>query len=133
MSKLSSLIRWNGITMTAEWVNTNKNAPDWKDANHYRVTLKMGRRRLTTYFSQGYGIKDNPTVVDVLYCLAEDAASIENTRSFEEWANNLGYDADSRKAEKIFKVVERQAEALKKFLGDGLYNKLLWRTERDYQ
>ena len=62
---------------------------------------------------------------------ASDSSSIENNllTGFEGWASDLGYDPDSRKAEKIFKVCEKQAERLKKFLGDELYKILLWETE----
>jgi hypothetical protein len=120
----------NGITIKSEFVDANLNAPDWKDANHFRVTLKMKGKQLTTYFSQGYGISGEPQAADVLDCLASDAAGFENARSFEEWASEYGYDTDSRKAEKTYKVIEKQADKLKNFLGDDLYKELLWNTER---
>lgn len=131
----------HGIVSRSEWADSNKNAPDWKDANHYKVTLtrihhedgeSRGKtRQLTTYFSQGYAIQGAPAPADVLDCLASDAAGYENARSFEEWASEYGYDTDSRKAEKTYKLIGRQVEQLKQFLGEDLYTELLWHTERE--
>lgn len=130
MKTMKSFIERNRIKINSEWADENKNAPDWKDANHYKVTLRMGKKQLTTYFSQGYAISGEPKADDVLDCMASDAAGIENARSFEDWASEYGYDTDSRKAEKIYNVCVTQAEKLKAFLGDTLYNNLLWDTER---
>ena len=124
------LLKKNKISISVEWADENKNAPDWKNANHYKVTLKRSGRQLTTYFSQGYGISGEPTTESVLDALASDSSGVENARSFEDWADEYGYDTDSRKDEKLFKVCERQADKLKRFLGDELYEDLLWNTER---
>jgi hypothetical protein len=50
---------------------------------------------------------------------------------FEEWAADLGYDPDSRKAEKLFKTCEKQAGRLRSFLGDDLYDRLLFDLDND--
>lgn len=99
------------------------------DMLHFRVRFSQGRYGFSLYFSQGRGINHPPTSQDVLSCLASDAAGYENARSFEEWASEYGYDTDSRKAEKIFRSVKRQAEQLKRLLGDDSYQELLWHTE----
>ena len=117
------------IKARAEWADANPNMADSQNMNHFKVTLRYSGRQMTLYFSQGYGISGEPTAADVLNCLASDSSSVENARSFEDWASDLGYDTDSRKAEKIFKVCEKQAERLKKFLGEDLYKILLWDTE----
>lgn len=114
MKTIKSFVNRNGIRINSEWADTNKNAPDWKDANHHKVTLKMGRKQLTTYFSQGYGISGEPDAENVLNALSSDSSSFENARSFEDWAEEFGYDTDSRKAEKIYRVCERQADKLKR-------------------
>lgn len=128
---MKEFVTKNRIKINVEWAESNKNMPDHKDANHYKVTLKMGNKQLTTYFSQGYGITGEPEADRVLECLASDSAGVENARSFEDWAADLGYDTDSRKAEKIFHVCERQAEKLKNFLGDDLYNVALYEVQED--
>ena len=79
----------------------------------------------------GYGHNGKaPKAADILDCLASDAASYDNARSFEDWASEFGYDEDSRKAERIFKACGKQAIKLKRFLGEPAYERLLWDTER---
>lgn len=117
------------IKARAEWADANPHMADAKNMNHFKVTLRRPGKQMTLYFSQGYGISGEPTAADVLNCLASDSSIVENARSFEDWASDLGYEPDSRKAEKIFKTCEKQAERFKKFLGDELYKTLLWNTE----
>lgn len=47
-------------------------------------------------------IPNNPDLKNVLYCLVSDAQSVDGVESFEEWASELGYDTDSRKAERAY-------------------------------
>lgn len=130
MKSIKKFVEENKIKMSVEYVdnNPNMNDPKWQ-ANHYKVTLKYDGRQLTTYFSKGIGLKGEPTTDEVLDCLASDASTINNTKYFEDWANELGYDTDSRKAEKIFNTIERQAVKLNTLLGDDLYKELLYNTE----
>ena len=123
--------RW-GIKIESSMVGENPNAPDWRDANHYRVTLRTRtpKRQLSIYFSQGYGIHEDPTASGVLSCLVSDASGIDNALSFEEWAREYGYDTDSRKAERTYKACEEQARKLRAFLGDERYSEIL-RAEGD--
>lgn len=72
----------------------------------------------------------HPDAESVLDCLASDAATVENARRFEEWAEELGYDPDSREAEKTFDVCVDAAKQLEDFLGRDAYNTLLWDIER---
>ncbi|MFA5377545.1 MAG: hypothetical protein WC455_17470 [Dehalococcoidia bacterium] len=129
--KTNEFVKKYNVQITSRFVDENKNAPDWKDANHYKVTLRCKGRQLTTYFSQGYGIKEDPTAAGVIDCLASDAVGVENARSFEDWASEYGYATDSRRAERLFKICEMQAKKLRSFLGDDLYEELLWNTERE--
>lgn len=129
MKTLTQFVKENKIRIKIDYADSNKNVPDWKDANHYKITLKKGNKTLSTYFSQGYGITEEPTTEDVLNALASDSSGIENARSFEDWASEYGFDTNSRKAERIFHICEKQADKLKNFLGDVLYNELLFNTE----
>lgn len=128
---LAGFIRNHQITATSRRVDTNPTAPDWTDADHWRVELRRPGRKMTVYFSMGYAHKGKPPeVADVLDCLASDSAGIEQARDFADWCAEYGYDTDSRKAHRTFKVCERQAARLHKFLSDDAYNQLLYRTER---
>jgi hypothetical protein len=98
------------------------------DFNHYSVTLSsplMGGRTFKTVFSKGIALKGEPTAQEVIECLAMDIKSFDTAQDFEDWADNYGFDSDSRKAEKIFKDTEKQATGLAAFLGSSAYYELL--------
>ena len=119
-------VRKHRVSINNKWSDSNPYMPDSLNMNHWKVTLKHNGRQYTTYYSMGYGLSGEPTAADALDCLASDAAGYENARSFEDWAGDYGYDTDSRKAERIFRIVGKQADKLKTLLGDNLYNTLLW-------
>lgn len=130
--KLSTLIARLGITMVCEPTNSNPNFIGSDDMDHWCCELRKDKRRMTVPFSCGVGHNGKaPKVEDVLDCLASDSASIENAQSFEEWCAEYGYDTNSRKAEKTFKICQRQAAKLKQFMDSSAgYNQLLFNTER---
>lgn len=130
MQTMKDFVRKNKITIDSVIVGENPNFdadPKWQEY-HYKSTLKYKKKQMTIYFSMGIGLGYEPKVEEVLNCLASDSSSVEN-EDFENWCRNLGYDTDSRKAEKIYKICQKQAEKLEKFLGEELYKELLWNTE----
>jgi len=90
----------------------------------YRVRLHKLGDMVTPEFDwrQGYGIEDSaedrPDAI--LDCLVSDAWSVLNSRGFEDWANELGYDPDSRKAERTYNACRETAEWLDTFLEGDL-------------
>jgi hypothetical protein len=121
--------------MESEWADENPNmhyepgAPVWQ-ATHYKVTFsRPGVDDFETYFSMGLAHTSEPEanmVLDALRCDAEAA----NYHSFEEWASDLGYDTDSRRAERTFEACSKTATDLNQFLGDDLFRELLEELER---
>jgi len=106
------------IHMTAVMVDKNPNIASMPEGStHWKCVLRIGSRCMTTHFSRGPAICQEPTAAEVLSCLALEARTIENARSFEEWAQELGYDADSRAAESTFKACQRGAKKLRSLLG----------------
>jgi hypothetical protein len=99
-------------------------------STHWKCRLRRGDKRFTVYFSMGPAHSREPEVADVLDCLASDASGIENAKTFEDWAGEYGYDTDSRRAERTYRICVKQAEKLKQFLGDDLFDQLVWNTER---
>ena len=74
--------------------------------------------------SSRYGDKLNPpTLKGVLYSLISDS-DVLNYDSFESWAGDLGYDTDSRKAEKIYRDCIAIALKLKGIIGNEAMEKL---------
>lgn len=119
----------HGITSEAEYTDSNPHMDPsaWSEgASHWKVVLKRGRRRLTVYFSMGAAHHGEPKTCDVLSCLAMDAAGVENARCFEDWCGEYGYDTDSRRAHRTYRLVQRQAAKLRRFLGEELYQVALW-------
>ena len=122
----------HGITAFVQPASTNPHMEGSDNMDNYRVTLKHGKRRLTVYFSKGVGHHGKePSAEEVIDCMASDAAGIENASGFDDWCSEYGFDADSRKAERVFKACQRQARQLNQLLGDDLFGSLLWHTDRD--
>lgn len=84
-------------------------------AFHWKVTLRHNGRRLTAEFHQGPAHTSEPSAADVLSCLVSDAVSVES-EDFEGWADSLGYDTDSRKAERTYKACVRIRDRVRRFL-----------------
>lgn len=127
---LEQFISKHNIQFEQHTVYTRPDGLMQGDMWHFKCRIKAGRRAFGLYFSQGRGISHEPSLADVLDCLASDAAGYENAQDFEQWADEYGYDTDSRKAEKTYRAVKRQAEQLKRTIGDDAYSELLWNTER---
>jgi len=108
-------------------------AERWPNANHYRCTLTNDANGYTfdVEFHMGSALTNEPTVHDVLETLAMDAVSAEVVTSFEEWADELGMNSDSRRDERIYDEVCRQNGHLFSLLGFDAYEEILYQTERD--
>lgn len=127
---LSQFIAAHRITMTSERTDHNPAMPDSANMDHWSCVFKSGRKRLTVVFSMGYGHNGKaPKVAEVLDCLSSDAASVEG-HDFAEWCSEMGYDQDSRTAERTYNACVRQMRKLGQFLGADPYSDLLWNTER---
>lgn len=114
-------VKKHGITAVSEYTDHNK-LIEGNHYNHYRTTLHRqtadGRpKRMTITFSKGIGLTGEPTATEVLECLIMDANTLKYSPWFEDWAGDLGYDTDSRQAERTYKAVQWQTLKLKRFLG----------------
>ncbi len=69
------------------------------------------------------GKKILPKLADVIYCLVSDA-DVLNYSNFEDWANEFGYDPDSRSAEKTYKQCLDSALSLRTLLGEDKLSEL---------
>lgn len=136
---IEQFIEENDLTMDYERVDSNPmmNDPEWVSKalpRHYKITLSrrvMGETlTMTSYFSQGGGIRHDPKIEDVLDCLASDASGLDHPATFEEWAADYGYDPDSRRAEQIFNNCVEQTARFKAFLGEDALETLLYHVER---
>ena len=132
MTTMPQFCQKHRISARVELADENPNMTDMVEGSrHWKVILRRAGRQMTVPFSTGPAIEKEPTAEDVLSCLASDTAGYENANGFEDWAGEYGYDTDSRRAERTWKAVEKQAEKLARFLPVDLYNDLLWDTERE--
>ena len=64
-----------------------------------------------------------PLLTEVLYSLVMDS-DVLDAGTFEQWAGDLGYDTDSRKAENIYRACLENALRLRVMIGDANLVKL---------
>jgi hypothetical protein len=137
MQAMDQFVAKHGIRATVRPSLDLNRRREWeaKDpgAHHYSVTLSgtFPGASLTVQYSMGSALKDEPTAAKVLDSLAMEASSVDAARGFEDWAADLGFDPDSRKAEKLYRQCLRQSQSLKLFLGEEAYEELLTGTERE--
>ena len=132
---MTEFLKKHGITMTAARTNSNPNfyAKDmWiQSSTHWFCLFSMGDSSFQTFFSQGSGHRGKaPLAKDVMNCLISDSSSVQG-RSFEDWASDMGYDTDSRKAERTYDIIVRQSKNLKLFLGKETLSEALHKVERE--
>lgn len=126
---MADFIQANKLKMTSEKAKDNPHM-NALDMDHWKCKITQGKHSMTLYFSKGYGHNGKePQLDEVLDCLASDASSVINS-DFEEWARDMGFDEDSRKAEKTYKTIERQSDKLQRLLGGDAYQTLLYSVER---
>lgn len=75
-------------------------------SSHWRIMLQRSGAELVTHYSMGPAHTEAPELTDVLYSLLLDIGGLDNAGTFEDWANDMGYDEDSRKAERIYKACQ---------------------------
>lgn len=129
---LAQFIQKHGIRMTCERWHENPNMHGGRDMDHWKVTFRRGEgkgsKRYTTYFSMGFGHAGQPpTAQDVLRCLADDVTD----DTFEDWASDMGWDTDSRKALQTYQTCKRQSQRVKRWLGADVFEELVYHTERE--
>jgi hypothetical protein len=73
-------------------------------------------------YSMGSAHRGLPKLLDVFGCLLSDSGSTD--QPFEDWADELGYDSDSRKAERIYNACKATAEKLAKLFSASELNDL---------
>jgi hypothetical protein len=107
------------VNTTLEIIEGPDPTRDESGWEHYAYVLRLKRNghTLTTPWKQGVGITSDPNPEDVLECLVNEAQTLEYSTGFEGWALELGFDADSRAAEKVYRQVVAQTRKLRRFLG----------------
>jgi hypothetical protein len=117
------------ITCLPERPQLTKDADGWEHYA-YAVVLTFQGRTMSSPFKCGSGharksrvdygttreamIPVPPSAADVLYSLISDSDACD--KAFEEWAGDLGYDTDSRKALATYLECQRLGREVRAFL-----------------
>lgn len=101
-------------------LSNTKECP-WKHAvghnNHYKITFKNFNGSYSHDFWQSIIASEEgtaPTAYDIIACLVWDTPE-----SFEEFCCEMGYDPDSRRAEKIWKTSLAMTRNLRKIFNEA--------------
>jgi hypothetical protein len=109
--ELPKLINDLGVTAHAVQIDHPESAPKWAigNTNAYRVTIKYDGRRTSLFFYCGYGVKNGPSVADVVYALARDYDSTSYT--LEEFGNEFGWNFETQET---YRAVKRNGDKFKR-------------------
>lgn len=94
-----------------------------KNAIHYQVKIWINGDEKKAYvfqYSQGSGIKQFPTIREILFSFVQDAGF--GCESFEDFCSNVGGDIDSRKA---FRSYESMIDVFAWFTSNHVYRGVL--------
>lgn len=88
-------------------------------SRHYDVIVSnQSGNSLRTVYSQGPAIKEEPSILDVMYCFVLDFDCVGLT--FEDFCSDLGYDADSREDYKLWRDVRALTISMLDVLGEDV-------------
>lgn len=111
------------FTYTYKGLKASEHGKDWygdvweiTGKGDFKMTYKTGVGHRLCFW--GYGMQDTlhalivpPSALDILSCVQRDDPRDE---TFETWCDELGYDADSKKAEKIYRACEDQTKMFRR-------------------
>lgn len=112
-----------GITMEVEYMGEypiDGFSPPFVDK--WECDIKCEGAYFQCQFHTGIGLRNGdelvePTIEDVFECLALEASGTTSISSFEEWAEEFGYNPDSIRDKRVYDVCVEQTNKLKNFLG----------------
>lgn len=131
-SQFPNVLRRLGITITSKYAPMPRGIADnfGRDGTSWSVTLRKGRKSLTTPFHMGSAHRGEPDAAGVLSCLLSDMSSAG--MSFHEFCREFGYSHDdcideetgrelrTCKCRTTWKAIEKNAPKVRAFLGDDL-------------
>ena len=90
-----------------------------KEARHYKCVLMFEDREFAFEWHCGK-LANDPDIDQVLIHLAMECRDVNHCETFEEWADSLGYDNDSRYAERIYNTTCKHLSHLQDLFGDKI-------------
>lgn len=122
-------LRENGVRKVYTVDNGRKVSADgWE---HFAWSITVGGANDSAYvfpFMQGVGHTKRPELTELMASLLSDAQSVLSASNFGDWAADLGYSEDSRKAEALYTQILENGDKLAKLFGTAKLDKLLERV-----
>lgn len=116
-----TLVRHGRDVLTTDYTAGCAHCPSYKQGARwtldYDATIRGECETGHAFKSYGRGAKIALDTLDVVYSLAMDSDALDHP-AFETWASDLGYDTDSREAEKTYRACLETALKLRAALGD---------------
>jgi hypothetical protein len=113
---LPALLEELGITLKMRHRAHPSHATDWQlKANCYRVTLNYQGRTYSLFYYQGTGIKSEPSVSDVVACLASDLSILNSCDTLKCFGDCFGWDENTADT---YRAIKRQSARYSKLIGD---------------
>ena len=114
------ILREMGVALELTRVRMRPDAGDWHaGSQHFSFKVSRAGREYSGHYSQGQAHTAAPDLCDVLAALLMDSSGAD--QPFEDWAADLGFDPDSRKAESVYNACGETLAALERmFSADDL-------------
>lgn len=111
VKELPALLNELGVKANAVRIDHPTSAPSWAldRTAAYRVTVKFNGVRTSLFFYCGYGVKDKPSVADVVYALARDYDS--SVYTVQEFGDEFGWNSETAS---IYRAVKRNGAKFKR-------------------
>jgi hypothetical protein len=103
--------------LTCDYSAGSGHCPSYKQGDNSINRSDMVRRECETGAAWTGRARILPDLADVLHSLSSDADVLDYA-TFEDWAENVGYDLDSRRGERIYRACLDTALKLRAALGD---------------
>jgi hypothetical protein len=113
---LPALVDELGITLKIRHRAHPNKVTDWQaKANCYRVTLNYEGRSYSLYFYQGTGITRDPSVSDLIACLASDYSILTSCDTLKCFGDCMGWDENTADT---YRAIKRQSARYSKLIGN---------------
>lgn len=114
---LAELLQEKQVTVSIKPIKKRKDMHDFIDsaARHFSVEITSPSHVVEFEYSAGSAARD-PEPADVLHCAIDEHDLYQQFNSFDDFCRNLGYDADSRKALRLWEALESQAKDVEQLM-----------------
>ena len=126
--QLTDLVADRGITIKSKFLGEHVEPAQGREGrawphSAWKCTLSYKGRKITVdNYRMGSAHTSEPTADDVLGSLLMDVSEFHayapKMPTFEQWASDIGYDADSMRAYRIYEACKAEYPKVKKFLGN---------------